>query len=220
VLTGAICSRLDLGRRLQSGSGGRDHRHGPLVNRQHLDLPGRQLCGRRRSSSRLQSRQSRRRVTPPGATGSFNSGATVLLAASAERCRGPPRPLPPPGQRKATHSPTASHHRQARSATAVPHRDTPYSRHFSIRRCWASGSPVFGFTSNRGKLLLETSTRMRCPVLNTLDVGYSLIVTGVKPGPGLHQLFFLQRKSRNRAPDDSVPDVEINAHPGNRGLGG
>ena len=39
------------------------------------------------------------------------------------------------------------------------------------RRLSLSGSPVFGFTSKRGKLLLEMSTRMRCPCLNTLLVG-------------------------------------------------
>ena len=29
------------------------------------------------------------------------------------------------------------------------------------RRFWLNGSPVFGLTSKRGKLLLEMSTRMR-----------------------------------------------------------
>ena len=44
------------------------------------------------------------------------------------------------------------------------------------RRFSPSGSPVFGFTSNRGKLLLETSTRIRWPRRNTSDVGYISIV--------------------------------------------
>jgi hypothetical protein len=47
---------------------------------------------------------------------------------------------------------------------------------FCHRRWSLSGSPVFGFTSNRGKLLEDRSTRMRWPFLKTFDVGYSLIV--------------------------------------------
>src|SRR3954451_5528514 len=35
------------------------------------------------------------------------------------------------------------------------------------------GSPVFGFTSKRGKLLLEMSSRMRWPLWNRLLVGGS-----------------------------------------------
>src|ERR1019366_3320043 len=35
-----------------------------------------------------------------------------------------------------------------------------------------SGSPVLGFTSKRGKLLLEISRRMRWPRWNTSEVGY------------------------------------------------
>ena len=34
-----------------------------------------------------------------------------------------------------------------------------------------SAAPVFGFTSKRGKLLLEISSRMRWPALKTFEVG-------------------------------------------------
>ena len=44
------------------------------------------------------------------------------------------------------------------------------------RRLLLSGSPVFGLTSNRGKLLLEMSRRIRWPRLKTSDVGYISIV--------------------------------------------
>ena len=37
-----------------------------------------------------------------------------------------------------------------------------------------SGSPVFGLTSNRGKLLLEMSSLIRWPRLKRSEVGYSL----------------------------------------------
>ena len=46
-----------------------------------------------------------------------------------------------------------------------------------MRRCPLRGSPVLGFTSKRGKLLLDMSSRMRCPALNRLDVGYSCMVS-------------------------------------------
>src|SRR5688572_20105288 len=39
-----------------------------------------------------------------------------------------------------------------------------------------SGSPVFGFTSKCGKLLLETSNRIRCPRLKRLHVGNASIL--------------------------------------------
>lgn len=39
------------------------------------------------------------------------------------------------------------------------------------RRCVQSGSPVLGLTSNRGKLELDTSSRIRCPAANRLLVG-------------------------------------------------
>ena len=46
-----------------------------------------------------------------------------------------------------------------------------------------SGSPVFGLTSKRGKLLLEMSSRMRWPFLKTLLVGNRVIVERVdSPG--------------------------------------
>ncbi len=38
-----------------------------------------------------------------------------------------------------------------------------------------SGSPLFGFTSKWGKLLLEISTRIRCPRANRLLVGKASI---------------------------------------------
>jgi len=47
----------------------------------------------------------------------------------------------------------------------------------TIRRCCCKGSPVLGFTSKRGKLLLDTSKRIRCPLANTLAVGYKWIST-------------------------------------------
>jgi hypothetical protein len=37
-----------------------------------------------------------------------------------------------------------------------------------MRRCVPSATPVFGFTSKRGKLLLETSILIRWPFLKTL----------------------------------------------------
>ncbi len=48
----------------------------------------------------------------------------------------------------------------------------------TTRRFLPSGSPVFGLASKRGKLLLEMSTRMRCPFLNTFAVGKGSIVNG------------------------------------------
>src|SRR4029434_5162119 len=39
------------------------------------------------------------------------------------------------------------------------------------RRSRPMASPVFGFTSNRGKLELDTSRRIRCPGMNRLLVG-------------------------------------------------
>jgi len=39
--------------------------------------------------------------------------------------------------------------------------------------CRPTSSPVFGFTSKRGKFELDTSIRIRCPFLKTLEVGHS-----------------------------------------------
>ena len=41
--------------------------------------------------------------------------------------------------------------------------------------CRPTSSPVFGFTSKRGKFELDTSIRMRCPFLNTFAVGHNAI---------------------------------------------
>ena len=41
--------------------------------------------------------------------------------------------------------------------------------------CRPTSSPVFGFTSKRGKFELDTSIRIRCPFLKTLEVGHSVI---------------------------------------------
>ena len=41
--------------------------------------------------------------------------------------------------------------------------------------CRPTSSPVFGFTSKRGKFELDTSMRMRCPILNTFAVGHNAI---------------------------------------------
>src|SRR5438270_736547 len=37
--------------------------------------------------------------------------------------------------------------------------------------CRPTGSPVFGLTSSRGKLLLETSSRIRCPAATAAWLG-------------------------------------------------
>src|SRR5688572_9285215 len=47
---------------------------------------------------------------------------------------------------------------------------------FTVRRCCQRGSPVFGFTSNLGKLLLEMSIRIRFPFLKTFAVGNGSMV--------------------------------------------
>jgi hypothetical protein len=39
------------------------------------------------------------------------------------------------------------------------------------RRSRPIASPVLGFTSNRGKFELDTSSRIRCPGMNRLLVG-------------------------------------------------
>src|SRR5256885_14679692 len=46
-----------------------------------------------------------------------------------------------------------------------------------------SGAPVLGFTSKRGKLLLEMSRRMRWPLRNRLEVGMgSMVMATTSPG--------------------------------------
>ena len=66
-------------------------------------------------------------------------------------------------------------YRQHNVRRRVPSRKTVFSA-IRQRRLSLSGSPVFGFTSKRGKLLLEMSSRMRWPRWNTSDVGYISIV--------------------------------------------
>ena len=75
--------------------------------------------------------------------------------------------------------------------------------------CSLSGSPVFGFTSKRGKLLLEISRRMRCPRLNTSDVGYISMVNSYGV-PGWSIVAVLRELAVARA-HDAVADVQVDA---------
>ena len=57
---------------------------------------------------------------------------------------------------------------RAGCATGAPRRAYTAFLAVMTRLLAPTGSPVLGLTSKRGKLLLEMSTRMRCPFLNTL----------------------------------------------------
>ena len=88
----------------------------------------------------------------------------------------------------------------------VPDHGGRYSARPGGVRCWASGSPVFGLTSTRGKLLLEISSRILCPRRKTREVGYSSIVNS----KGCPATKGLARSSDSRA-NDTVADVEIDS---------
>jgi len=55
--------------------------------------------------------------------------------------------------------------------------------------CRLTRSPVFGFTSKRGKLLLDMSTRIRCHAANKLLVVRSVIVASSREELSLGQTF-------------------------------
>ena len=88
----------------------------------------------------------------------------------------------------------------------VPDHRRRYSARPSGRAVWASGSPVFGLTSTRGKLLLEISSRILCPLRKTREVGYN--TTGNSADCLATE--GLARSSDPRA-NDTVADVEIDS---------
>src|SRR5689334_19482067 len=73
-----------------------------------------------------------------------------------------------------------------------------------------SGSPVFGFTSKRGKLLLEISNRILWPRPKTSDVGYISTVNSYgRPGwrnSGLESWFRYRARTMLSATFRSIPE--------------
>ena len=72
-----------------------------------------------------------------------------------------------------------------------------------------SGSPVLGFTSKRGKLLLDISKRILWPRWKTSDVGYISSVKFVRL-PWLKELRLCKMVSVT-CPDDTVSYVQIDS---------
>src|SRR5688572_15309332 len=68
-----------------------------------------------------------------------------------------------------------------RGSTTCDGRDASMNTRFVATRddvAFASASPVLGFTSKCGKLLLEMSSRIRCPRANKLLVGNAVTWIG------------------------------------------